>query len=203
MEEFLVKNWSQTSLGQKYEIFVDENGIEVDLLSYMVSSLAPLSKDLNLVETVDIKKIKRTTLSTDLLIENVTEEIQIPFVNEPSLSENQALKEIQMWVNQSYNWFYCECNEYDGQRIVRTFKVPFSDLVKDNQNVSEVYCLFGFTQSTIYYRQIPVLIFVAVDEVISKSEFLTSGNTEMSENSSDFSSPCPPLCDDRESYLLL
>jgi hypothetical protein len=182
---------------------IDEFGKEVDLPSYMISSLAPLTKDLNLVETVDLKKIKRTTLSTDLLIENVSEEIKIPFENEPSLSEDQSLREIQKWATQCYNWFYCECNDYDGQRIVRTFKVPFSDLVKDNQNVNEVHCLFGFTQSSIYYRQIPVLIFVAVDGVNAMAKFLNSGNTDESGNTSDFSSPCPPLCDDTDSYRLL
>ncbi len=182
---------------------VGEDCNEVDLPSYKVSSLTPLSKNLNLVETVDLKKIKRATLSTELLVKNISEEIKIPFENEPSLSEGQSLREIQKWTNQCYNWFYCECNDYNGQRIVRTFKVPFSDLVKDNQNVSEVYCLFGFTQSTIYYRQIPVLIFVAVDEVMSKAEFLSSDNTDKSGNTSDFSSPCPPLCDDKNSFLLL
>lgn len=182
---------------------IDKSGKEVNLPSYLISPLLPLTKDLNLIEKVVIKKIKKITLTKDLQVESRCEEIQLPFENEPSIRENLSVSEIQLWKNQCLDWFYYECNKYKGKRIFKTFIVPFADLVKNNQDVTEVHCLFGFNESTVYKKQVPALIFVAVDGIKQQAEIIRSNNNMLYSNTGDFASPCPPFCREEDSFILL
>ncbi len=182
-----------------------KNGKEVELSSYLTSTLSVLSTDLTLVETEVKTTTKRTTLSKDLKVINYSEEITFPTYNEPTILERASVNDIEQWKNDCLDWFYFECNYHNGKRIFSTFIVPFSDLVKENQEYYEVNIFFGFKESSLYQRTIPVLIFVSTDCNTNHSEIIrTTGlDTELSTNTKDWSQPCPPLCKDIEDFNLL
>lgn len=181
---------------------LDENGKEIELDLYLTSELTTLKNELNLIEEKVVKTIKTTILSEDLKVKDYREEIQLPYSNTPSLSENKSLEEIRLWRNECLDWFYHESKMYDGKRIFKTFTVPRADLVRNSSNVSEVVCLFGFRKSTILDRHVPSLIFVSVDEDKSFANILKSGDEEIVDDTKDFASPCPPFCKDDGNFII-
>lgn len=178
-------------------------GNEINLKSYLISQLSPLRHNLNLVEEINIKKVTKIKLSQNLMIENSTEEVQLPIKNEPLISDVQSLLEIQLWKNQCLNWFFCESNDFDGKRIFKTFKVPLADLVENIDDASEIYCLFGLKTSLLYNRLVPVLIFISNNTGKQQAEFMRSQDNSTDTNSADFDSPCPPFCRDESQFGLL
>lgn len=190
--------------GKLIMIFVplDKSGNEIDLPSYLISELSPLNNDLNLMEKRVINNTRISTLSKDLELKNQYDEINRPFENEPSISENWSVNGIMSWKNQTLDWFYHEITEFKGLRIFRTFRVPLADLARNNPNLREVICFFGFKVSTIYNRLIPFLIFVALDEVTLHSEIIQPTDSESSGNTFDFDSPCPPFCREESSFTV-
>lgn len=173
-----------------------KNGKEEKLPSYLAIPLKPLEKELILLEKKETVWVKRTILSENLEIKRVSEEIELPTYNEPTITESTSLSEIEQWKNQCLNWFYHECTDYKGVRIFNTFTVPFADLIKGSKHFSEVICLFAFQNSNIYNRVIPVLIFVAVNGATMQAQIMGSNikGTKTASNTQDWSQPCPPFC---------
>ncbi len=185
---------------------INEEGIELDLSEYMTCSLGPLESDLTLIETDVVTTVKKTTLSIDLSITSYHEEVILPTYNEPAITERASVDDIEKWKINCLDWFYCECNDFEGQRIFRTFTVPFSDLVKEDVQYNEVKAMFGLKYSTIYQRDIPILIFVAIDSSDkAHHKIIRSGslNSESIMNTADLSRPCPPMCIDSKDYSLI
>lgn len=184
---------------------LDKNGKEVNLTSYSTSILTPLQKELTLVETDVVTTIKKTTLSKNLKVTNYCEEIKLPTYNEPTITERASVDDIEKWKNECLDWFYNECNNFKGQRVFRTFTVPFADLVKKDEKYDGANVFFGFKHSSIYQRQIPVLIFVAINSKSSEAKIIrsTTLDTEATTNTDDYSHPCPPMCIDSADYVLL
>lgn len=179
---------------------LNENGEEIDLDAYLTSILNAQEHDLTLVERDVITTTQKTILSKKLELSKLYEEVELPTYNKPTLKENASLLDIEKWKNECLDWFYCECNDFGGQRIFRTFTVPFADLVKDDNNYNEVVVLFGFKNSTIYNRQIPILIFVAVNSETHHAKIIRS--SALTTNTKDYSRPCPPGCRKSNSYRI-
>lgn len=174
---------------------VDSSGKVKKLESYLYLTPAYLDKDLKMTEKVNIQRA--TTLTQDyLLLNNTYQTINLLCENDPSISEEKAITRIQSWLEQSLDWFYRECNEFEGQRIFNTFRVPLFDL-ELNIDIDRVYCLFGFKKTQIYNMLVPVINFIAVDATNSQLEIMLSENSTEDGNITDFSSPCPPFCRDK------
>ncbi|TDQ08414.1 hypothetical protein [Pedobacter metabolipauper] len=169
---------------------LDQSGTELKLSEYSTSSLIPLAIDLKLVEIEETTKIKTTVLSQDLKISSYTEEFKLPTENRPAVGEKTALQEIESWSNECHDWFYCECFDFLGKRIFNTFTVPFEDLGKPEEGIDQVICIFAFKISVLYKRQIPTLIFIALDDKQLGAQIIRSTD----DNSYDWSQPCPPFC---------
>ena len=183
---------------------VDKNGKEVELDNYLTTKLTPLEKQLTLIEKDIVTIIKKTTLSSQLEVTNYCEETELPTYNEPTITERASVDDIEKWKNECLNWFYYECNHFKGERIFKTFTVPFADLVKEDEQYNEVKALFGFKFSDIYQRSIPVLIFVANHSDTTYSEIIrsTSSDNEIVTNTKDWSQPCPPMCRESADFNL-
>ncbi|MES2652397.1 MAG: hypothetical protein V4663_11695 [Bacteroidota bacterium] len=179
---------------------LDVNGQEIKLPSYVFSSLLPLSQELNLVEKEEITKIKTTVLSQDLRIISYTESFKQPAENEPAIDQKTAAQEIETWTSGCLDWFYLECNEFNGKRIFETFTVPFADLGKPDEAISQVVSLFAFKYSPLYQRQIPTLIFVSVNILLLQAQLI---EPPIDTNTYDWSQPCPPFCKDESTFQLL
>jgi len=151
---------------------IDRSGSEIDLPEYLTSTIAPLSKDLKLIEREVVTTVKKITLSKDLDITDHQHNVKLPFTNAPTIDQHKSVEEIISWKNNCLDWFYNECIEFNGQRIFKAFVVPMVDLVKNKNNVDEVVCLFGLKQNEIHNRLIPVLIYVSHTSKI-KEENLT------------------------------
>ncbi len=182
-----------------------EDGKEVDLSFYLTSTLAVLSDELTLVETAVVTTTEKTTLSKELEVTNYCEEVQLPTSNEPTITERASVSDIEKWKNSCLDWFYFECNDHQGERIFNTFTVPFADLVKENEIYDEVKGFFGFKESFIYQRTIPVLIFVAIDSKTNHAQIIREIGTgdNLYTNTRDWSQPCPPLCRESKNFNLL
>jgi len=178
---------------------LDEHGKEKKLDTYIASPLAPLKKELVLIDTDIVTTTKHTFLSKKLNISNYWEKVEKTKHNEPILSEKVSLKEIVKWKDESLNWFYEEWKSHNGCRIFKTFTVPFPDLGNKDDKHKEVKTLFGFKHSFIYEREIPVLIFVnistSIDHQAEICSFFTQDENSHT-NTSDWSEPCPPMCRD-------
>ncbi|MGS2763405.1 hypothetical protein [Sinomicrobium sp. M5D2P9] len=177
---------------------LDKDGKEVPLPSYLAIPLKPLDKELVLSEKKETVSVKRTTLSKDLEIKSVYNEIESSVYNEPTIPEGVSLKEVELWKNSCLDWFYHECTDYKGKRIFNTFTIPFVDLINGDNDYNKVICLFAFKDSSIYNRLIPVLIFVSVNNTSVQTQSMSSMadmyETEMTSNTMDWSQPCPPFC---------
>ena len=185
---------------------LDTNGKEIDLDSYLTTKLTDLKNDITLIETDVVTTVSKTTLSSKLEITKHWKEVNLPTYNETSLSERASLKDIEKWKNECLDWFYYECKESEGQNIFRVFSVPFADLAREDEKLGEVVALFGFKHSSIYQKQIPILIFVAITDETGAAEIMRENNnqtTSSETNTSDWSHPCPPMCKDKTDYGLL
>lgn len=175
-------------------------GKEIDMPAYLTTSLVALTQELKLVEKEEITRIKTTVLSQNLQITSYTEGFRQPSEKEPELGQRTAAQEIEMWSNECLDWFYCECNEFRGKRIFETFTVPFSDLGKAEQEISNVIGLFAFKTSPLYQRQVPTLIFTAINQALAQAQVISD---PINTNTYDWSQPCPPFCKDESTFNLL
>ncbi len=175
---------------------LDKNGKEIDLPNYLTSTLSPLKNDIILEEVDVTTTIKKTTLSKNLEVTKYSEENLLPIYNEPIIPERASLYDIEKWKNECLDWFYCECNDFKGKRIFRSFTVPFTNIAINDEKHDKVKAMFGFKNSSIYKRQIPVLIFVRIESHSSNAEIICSDSisTESETNTKDYSQPCPPYC---------
>ncbi|WP_281990569.1 hypothetical protein [Aquimarina aggregata] len=184
---------------------LEQNGKEQILANYLTSDIT-LSKDkVTFVETDIIIKTTKTNLNHNLEITHYLEESNASVYNEPTITEKTSVYDIEKWRNESLDWFYNECNYYNGDRIVRAFTVPFPDLSWKDKQYKEVKVFFGFKNSSIYQRLIPILIFVAINNKTGTGEIirsLTSGNRVVT-NIRDWSQPCPPMCRGLNDYIFL
>jgi len=182
---------------------LNRDGKEVVLESYVSTNLQGLTDDLKIIEEERTVKRKITKLSSSLDVVSYKEVINYSVENEPQIDEKTSVKEIEAWKNDCLDWFYHECSDFNGQRIFRTFEVPFADLEFANRDIDELVCLFAFKNSDIYRREIPVLIFIGID-VDKNSSLLRSDNGETGlESPVDFSSPNPPFKRTEPDYELL
>lgn len=172
---------------------LNKAGEEITLDQYLNSEITTLESDLVITQEVLTKKIKSTTLSPNLVVTDRNENIQLPFENEPSVRKEISVHEILSWKYQCMDWFYHECNEYEGKRIFNNFLVPLSDLSRDDSEFEKVVCLFALKKSTILDKHLPTLLFVSVDKGSSRARFIEPDQLAL-ENSKDFSTPCPPFC---------
>lgn len=185
---------------------LDKYGKElINLPSYLTTTLIKLENELTLIEIDVVTTIKKTTLSKNLEVTNYCKEIILPTYNEPTITERASVEDIEKWKNECMDWFYHECTDFKGKRIFRTFTVPFADLVKEDEKYDEVKALFGLKFSSIYQRQIPVLIFVAIASKSFQAKIIrsTTLDTKSETNTKDWSQPCPPMCSDLENFNLL
>jgi len=184
---------------------LDKDGVEVELKSYLTSTLSELKKNITLIEQDKITTTTRTTLNQELEISKISVDSDLPTYNEPVMTERASVHDIENWKNNCLDWFYKECNEFKGLRIFNTFTVPFADLILDSSDYNEVTALFGFKDSVIYQGPIPVLIFVAVHNTSGTAEILRapSYEDESGTNTKDYSQPCPPMCRASKDYGLL
>lgn len=180
---------------------LNQLGKEVDLLSYLAVPLSPLTENVILREVEVIKKVRETTISTNLLISSVREETQSPLISEPLIGISDSVERIRSWSNQCLDWFYYECSTFEGARVFKTFNVNSADLVNGNPNVSEIYCFFGFRESFIQNMQVPDLIFVAVNGS-SQQENYSAPTSDPVSIMADFSSPCPPFCGNASGFII-
>ncbi len=178
---------------------------------YLTLPLQPLVKSLYLEEQWMISTVRKVTLSGNLQVLKNEEIKNLPYDNKPNINLHTAISYMQSWRNQCINWFYAKCNAPDkGASIVKLFKVPTPDLMK-GEEVSEIYCFFGFRETEIYDGLVPILIFVGYDSVTQTASLLKSvlnktnkespqqGNRqssieEVDSNADDWSTPCPPFC---------
>ena len=185
---------------------LDRNENEKDLDEYKISALTELDNDLTLTETEVVTTTKKTTLNSKLEISGYSEEVQKSVCNEPTIKERTCANEIEKWKNECLDWFQYECNEKGGRRIFKAFKVPFSDLIKEEDEYDEVKVMFGFKYCSIHQITIPVLIFVATHSV---ENFNSINNTKPASiirsmaNTKDWSQPCPPMCAEPRDFAML
>lgn len=184
---------------------LDKNGKEIELDKYLTTKLTDLKNDITLIETDVVTTVSKTTLSKNLEITKHWKEVDLPTYNEPTITERASVKDIEKWKNECLNWFYYEFKESKGQNIFRVFSVPFADLAREDEKQGEVIALFGFKHSSIYQMQIPILIFVAIDDETGTTEIMRANNNEGTSktNSEDMARPCPPMCKDKANYGLL
>lgn len=184
---------------------LDNSGKEIDLDSYLATSLTNLKNDITLIETDVVVTVSKTTISKNLEITKRWKEVDLPIYNESTITERVSVIDIEKWKNECLDWFYYECKESKGQNIFRAFTVPFSDLSRKDEKGGEVTALFGFRYSTIYQRQIPILVFVSIEDKTRAAVFVRSNKDEGTEetNTKDWSQPCPPLCKDAIDFGLL
>lgn len=181
---------------------LNEFGIEVALDSYLTTNLTDLKEEITLIETDVVTTLSKTTISKNLEITKHWKEVHLPVCNEPTITERASVKDIEKWKNECLDWFYYECNKYKGQNIFRTFTVPFADLSRKGEKQGEVTALFGFRHSTIYKIQIPILVFVSIEDKTKTGVFIRSNKDEET-NTLDWSHPCPPMCKDKAYFTLL
>lgn len=183
---------------------IDKDGKEINLSTYLTTGLTNLTKDITLIETVVVSTVTKTTLSDQLEIKKHWKEVDLPINKEPIISERASVKDIEKWKNECLDWFFYECNESHGKNIFRTFMVPFADLARQDEQQGEVVALFGFKYSSIYKKQIPLLIFVTIaDETGDASILRVNNNKTYDTNTRDWSHPCPPMCKNKSEYILL
>lgn len=177
---------------------VDALGNVKRLDTYLYLNPAHLDEDLNLVEKVNVRKV--TTLTRNyILLNNTYQTNNLLYENDPSISEESVITRLQSWLEQSLDWFFHESNEFAGQRIFKTFKVPLIDL-ELNANIDRVYCLFGLKETLIYNMLVPVVNFIAVDAASNQLKLDICGSEIDNGNIGDFSSPCPPFCRDKGTF---
>lgn len=177
---------------------LDQKGKEQKLTSYLAKALAPLENDIVLVEKQTIIITERSVLSKNLEVLGLNTETEESVINEPNIAEKASIIDIEQWKNLSLDWFYHECNDFNGERIFKSFTVPFADLVRSEEGYHNVICFFAFKKSEIYQRIIPVLIFVTVNEETNEAKIVRNEdpNTKSGSNIYDWSQPCPPFCKD-------
>lgn len=170
---------------------VDSMGNVVVLPSYLYLTAATLSEDLKLIEKINVQKV--TTLTSNYtLLNNTSVTTNLNCESDPSISEEKFVTRLQSWLEQAMDWFYCECNDFSGQRIFKSFQVPMFDL-ESGTNINKVYCFFGFKETLIYNMLVPVISFVAVDSESTQLNVQLNDKIEDG-NLGDFSRPCPPFC---------
>ena len=174
-------------------------GQEMKLPSYLSTPLLPIINEINLIEIDTATTVQTTILSKDLRIISYTEKLKLSTRNKPIIGEKTAAQEIESWSNYSLDWFYSECNESKGKGIFETFTIPFTDLGKPDSGANEVICLFAFKQTPLYLREIPTLIFIALDENHQYAELIQT----TTDDTYDWSQPCPPFCKNEPSFELL
>ncbi|WP_196892464.1 hypothetical protein [Aureivirga marina] len=182
-------------------IFVplNENGEERrELEKYMTVKWSLLKKDFVLLEKDVVTNLKKTTFSKDLNVLKYEEETQFSVCSKPNLEERATSKDIANWKIRSMDWFHYEIEKYRGERIFRSFIVPFSDLKLKEKINKEIRVLIGLKYSLLFGMHYPILIFVKSNLNSSIGEFFRKDEEVDSEtNSNDFSSPCPPFCKDK------
>ncbi len=175
---------------------LDLHGKQKILDSYLAKAVAPLENDISLVETQTIVITEKTILSKNLEVLNLNTCNQSTTLNEPKMPEKLSVVDIERWKNSCLDWFYHECTDYKGERIFKSFIVPFSDLVRTDEGYHSVICFFAFKMSEIYQRLVPVLIFVSINEDTQEAKIVTNEDPDTKSNVYDWSQPCPPFCKD-------
>lgn len=183
---------------------LDDSGEERILSAYCNVPLSTLDRSIMLVEKETVTTTTKTTLSETGEVTASSQYVDTSTFNEPTLSERASLTDIVSWKNDSLNWFYQECKDHSGQRIFKTFTVPFSDLNPGDPDYDEVYVLFGLKNSSLYQREIPVLIFVAVNSQTLVAQIIRSSSSDngLYTNTKDYSQPCPPMCRTEKKFTL-
>jgi len=183
---------------------LNKNGKEKELPSYLYSELTRLTQAIVITETDIVTTTRRTVLSENLEITKYSEETDFPTHNEPTITERASVKDIEKWKNECLDWFYFEVNQHKGERIFKYFTVPFSDLNQEEQKYDQVDVYFGFKDSSLYQRMLPVLIFVGTDSESSYAEIIRvkSEDEAINTNTQDWSQPCPPMCKELGLYNL-
>lgn len=168
---------------------MDADGRKIASENYAYSSLNELDKDLRLVETEEYTIVKNAVLSKDLKKIDGNSDMYFPVSGKPMLDQDKAVVAIESWRNDGMNWFFRECNEFDGDRIFKRFYVPSRDLIPSKPGLTNIICSFGLKFSEIYQRVLPTLIFISFYQ-----DTQNTGSIERISNTYDWSEPCPPIC---------
>ncbi|PKP02625.1 MAG: hypothetical protein CVU11_11305 [Bacteroidetes bacterium HGW-Bacteroidetes-6] len=167
----------------------DSTGNVKRLDSYRCLTSGYLDKDLQLYENSSV--LKPVTLTKDFQFINfASQEKDLLSADDPTLTIADFSEGLNLWVEQSMDWFSEECNNHNGERIFKVFNVPLADLKLDT-DAEKVYTFFGLKESLLYNMLVPELYFVAEN---SQGTMLTLNSGEKTGNTSDLSKPCPPFC---------
>ncbi len=184
---------------QLYQILapLDKNGEVKKLNKYVAVPSTPLQGQLNLTEQVVITKTKTTVLGKNFEVLNQITSVESPYANEPSLTEDESLKELIDWRNNGFNWLYLATTEASGKNIFNYFSVPYSDLKSKDGSSEIITSAFGLKNISAYPSPLPVLIFIAHDDHQGHLyRFNQVSAANFSANAADWASPCPPFCDE-------
>ncbi|WP_291939775.1 hypothetical protein [Chryseobacterium sp.] len=160
-----------------------------DKEAYPFSFLCQLDRDIRLQETQEYVIVKNAILSKDLQNVDQDADMSFPISGKPVLEQDKALEAIEKWRDEGMEWFYRECNEFNGARIFRRFYVPTADLCLSDKSLNGIVCSFGLKFNDIYERMLVTLIFISFRDSLQNV-----GGVQLESNTYDWAKPCPPIC---------
>jgi len=158
------------------------------LTNYEYAILGVLENDLQLTQTKTYTMTSNYTLTKDLRKSTNDTDINFPIMDQPVTGQQIAVGEIESWRENGMDWLSLESNEFNGERIFKSFYVPKADLLQNQENATSIVCAFGLKPSPVYQRLLPTLIFISCFENPS----LVDVTAKVPSNTYDWSRPNPP-----------
>ncbi|MCD9856627.1 hypothetical protein LUD75_18030 [Epilithonimonas sp. JDS] len=158
------------------------------LTNYEFATLGVLENDLQLTQTKTYTMTSNYTLTKDLRKSTNDTDINFPIMDQPVTGQQIAVGEIESWRENGMDWLSLESNEFNGERIFKSFYVPKADLLQNQETATSIVCAFGLKPSPVYQRLLPTLIFISCFENPS----LVNVNAKVPSNTYDWSKPEPP-----------
>lgn len=158
------------------------------LTNYEYAILGVLENDLQLTQTKTYTMTSNYTLTKDLRKSANDTDINFPIMDQPVTGQQIAVAEIESWRENGMDWLSLESNEFNGERIFKSFYVPKADLLQNQENATSIVCAFGLKPSPVYQRLLPTLIFISCFENPS----LVDVTAKVPSNTYDWSRPEPP-----------
>lgn len=160
----------------------------VILTNYKFAILGFLENDLQLTQTQTYTLTNNYVLSKDLTKSENDTDVNFPILNQPVTGQQIAVQEIESWRENGMDWLSLESEEFNGERIFKSFYVPKTDLLQNQEDATSIVCAFGLKPSPVYQRLLPTLIFISCFENPS----LVNVATKIPSNTYDWSKPYPP-----------
>ena len=158
------------------------------LTNYEFATLGVLENDLQLIQTKTYTMTSNYVLSKDLKKSENDTDINFPILDQPVTGQQIAVGEIESWRENGMDWLSLESNEFNGERIFKSFYVPKADLLQNQEEATSIVCAFGLKPSPVYQRLLPTLIFISCFDNPS----LVNVSAKVPSNTYDWSKPEPP-----------